>query len=265
MVLSTRVFGEGRPIVLLPWFSLDSAVMATAFEPVFAAVSPADSSSDPGWRRIYLDLPGTGGSPPVAPTSDAVLDAVGDTVESVVGAEPYLLAGCSYGGYLATGLARRAPAQVAGLLLVCSGVRIRPEQRNLAGAGASTPQPGWLDQVPVPLHGHFEQAVGLQTTAVARRMAEAFAINGSTDDSYLATLRSTGYPLSDEDSSEPFGGNVMVLTGRQDRVAGYRDQLDALARYPRGDYVMMNDAGHYLPFEAPERFTTCTLDWLARL
>ena len=78
-------------------------------------------------------------------------------------------------------------------------------------------------------------------------------------------MRSTGYPLSDEDSSEAFGGKVMVLTGRRDRIAGYRDQLDALARYPLGDYVLMNDAGHYLPFEEPERFTTYTLDWLARL
>jgi pimeloyl-ACP methyl ester carboxylesterase len=261
VVLSTRVLGEGRPIVLLPWFSLDSAVMATAFEPVFAAGS--------GWRRIYLDLPGTGGSRPVAPTSDAVLDAVADTVETIVGAEPYVLAGCSYGGYLAAGLTRRAPEQVAGLLLVCSGVRIRPEQRNLAGAGASTPQQGWLDLVPAELHGHFEHAVGLQTQDVGRRMTEAFAVNGATDDEYLTALRATGYPLSDEDSdvssSTPFGGNVMMLTGRQDRVAGYRDQLDALARYSRGDYVLMNDAGHYLPIEAPERFTACTRDWLARL
>jgi pimeloyl-ACP methyl ester carboxylesterase len=157
---------------------------------------------------------------------------------------------------------------VSGLLLVCSGVRIRPDQRNLAGAGASTPQPGWLDDVPAGLHGHFDHAVGLQTASVARRMAEAFAVNGPNDDSYLSALRSTGYPLSDEDSgvdeAPRFEGNVLVLTGRQDRVAGYRDQLDALDRYPRGDYVLMNDAGHYLPLEQPERFTTCTRDWLAR-
>lgn len=255
MALSARVRGEGRPIVLLPWYGLDSAVMALAFEPIFSASS--------GWRRIYLDLPGTGSSPPVAPNSDAVIDAVRATIESILGAAPYLLAGCSYGGYLAAGLARRIPAQISGLLLVCAGVKIRPAERNLARVVASTPRPNWLDEVPDELHEHFNHAIGRQTESVANRVAQAFAVNGPSDDNYLDALRSTGYPLSDEGSPQCFHGNVMLLTGRQDRIAGHIDQFDALVHYPRGSFVVLSEAGHYLPFEQPERFRTCTLDWLA--
>src|SRR6266496_2310740 len=88
VALASRVDGSGRPIVLLPWFGLDGAVMAAAFEPVFAATT--------GRRRIYLDLPGTGRSSPVAPNSDAVLEAVLDAVGvAVPGGQPFLLAGCS--------------------------------------------------------------------------------------------------------------------------------------------------------------------------
>jgi pimeloyl-ACP methyl ester carboxylesterase len=256
VVLSTQIRGTGRPLVLLPWFGMDHAVMAAAFEPVFTGTT--------GVRRIYIDLPGTGNSPPVEPYSDAVLDAITETVESITGAAPFLLAGCSYGGYLAAGMARRAPTQILGLLLVCPGVKIRPDQRNLSGVLPSTPQPRWLAEVPDELHEHFVHAIGYQTRSVANRVAQAFHLRGPTDDNYLAALRSTGYQLSDEDSARPFNGGVTILAGRRDRIAGHLDQFDSLAHYPHGDYVALADAGHYLPLEQQERFQTLTLDWLAQ-
>jgi pimeloyl-ACP methyl ester carboxylesterase len=79
MVLALRGRGEGRPSVLLPWFGLDAGVTALAFESIFSSTAP--------WRRIYLDLPGQGKSPAVAANSDAVLNAVAETIESVLGAE----------------------------------------------------------------------------------------------------------------------------------------------------------------------------------
>jgi pimeloyl-ACP methyl ester carboxylesterase len=49
---------------------------------------------------------------------------------------------------------------------------------------------------------------------------------------------------------------VTILAGRRDRVAGYLDQLAALARYPHGSHVALADAGHYLPFEQPDAFSS---------
>ena len=243
--------------MLLPWFGLDGAVMAAAFEPAFEATDNV--------RRVYIDLPGTGGSAPVEPSSDAVLDAVSETVESIIGPAPFLLAGCSYGGYLAAGLARRAPGRVLGLLLVCAGVKIRREQRNLSGVLASTPQPGWLAEVPDELHGHFELAIGCQTGAVATRIAQAFRLNGATDTDYLAALRSgPGDQLSDEGSPQRFDGSVTIVVGERDRIVGHLDQHDALAHYPHGKFIALTDAGHYLPFEQPSRFHALMHDWLGR-
>ena len=65
MPLHSHVEGKGRPVVVLPSLSLDSTAMRAAFEPAFAGLS--------GWARIYLDLPGSGGSPPGEPTSDAAI------------------------------------------------------------------------------------------------------------------------------------------------------------------------------------------------
>jgi pimeloyl-ACP methyl ester carboxylesterase len=253
MVLAVRERGVGRPIVLLPWFGLDGGVTELAFEPAFAEPT--------GWRRIYVDLPGTGRSAAVTPNSDAVLDAVRDTVESL---PSFLLAGCSYGGHLAAGLAQRDPERVEGLLLVCAGVKIRPADRNLARLVPSTPRPHWLDDVPEALREHFAHGVGRQSRSVARRVLDAFTANAPSDEDYLGLLRSTGYRLSDEHAPAVYGGPATLVAGRRDRIVGYLDTFDALDRYPDASYHVLDDAGHYLPFEQPETFAGLVRDWLTR-
>jgi pimeloyl-ACP methyl ester carboxylesterase len=255
MTLSARSHGDGRPIVMLPWFALAGAAAEAAFEPALAPLV--------GWRRVYVDLPGTGSSPAVGSTSDAVLDAVAAAADALVGGR-FVLAGCSYGGYIASGLARRMPGRVAGLVLVSSGVRIDPAERNLDGVAPSTPDADWLADVPPELHEHFERAIGVQTRAVASRTAAAFAACPPADDAYLEHLRATGYGLSDEASAATYDGPTLMLIGRSDRVAGYRDQLDAMARYPHGDYVALSGTGHYLPLERTAAFADVVSHWLAR-
>jgi pimeloyl-ACP methyl ester carboxylesterase len=255
MALSVRSYGEGRPVVLLPWFGLDSTVTAAAFEPAFSDTS--------GWQRHYLDLPGTGNSSPIAPTSDAVLAAVADAIRDLIGDTPHALAGCSYGGYLAAALAGRPQARIAGLLLVCAGVNILPAERNLSGLVAPAPQPGWLDAIPQEWHQHFQHAIGVQSPQVARRVFEA--VKGSTGmDDYLDVLRATGYRLSDEDATRAYGGPTSLLAGTRDRVAGYLDLVGTLPSYPNGDFHALSNAGHYLPFEQPLRFRALVRYWLTR-
>lgn len=122
-MLATTVLGAGRPLVVLPSYTTDAAVSALAFEPALG-LSPAP-------RRVYVDLPGCGRSTERPADSEGVLAEV----ELVVAAEAEragraaLLAGWSYGAYLA-GLARRRPDLVAGLLLVCPGVRALPSDRD---------------------------------------------------------------------------------------------------------------------------------------
>lgn len=253
-MLSVTERGEGRPLVLLPGFGLSAALMAAAFEPAFSAQQEV--------RRIYIDLPGVGRSPAVAPHSDAVLDAVCETIDRLVGTRSFLLAGWSYGGYLASGLVRRRPSHVTALLLICSGVKIDPASRDVSGVQASRPEVDWLADVPETLHGHLERAVGYQTREVGRRLATAFALSGPTDDEFLEQLRTSGYSLSDEASDQTYGGRVLMVTGRRDRIAGYRDQLTALGRYPHASYAAVADAGHYLPVEQPRAFAALMQTWL---
>lgn len=87
MTLHLQSHGSGRDLVVLPSFSLDHAAMAATVEPAFADLG--------GWRRLYVDLPGTGGSPSGQPSSDAVLDEIVGTIRVEPGDERFAVAGWS--------------------------------------------------------------------------------------------------------------------------------------------------------------------------
>ncbi|HEY1639723.1 MAG TPA: alpha/beta hydrolase [Streptosporangiaceae bacterium] len=255
MILSAQVYGEGPLLVLLPWFGLSSGMMAAACEPAVA---------DSGWRRAYLDLPGTGKSAPVLARSDAVASAVAESIEDLAEGAPVALAGCSYGGYIAAELARRHPDRVAGLLMICSGIKILPAERDLTGVAAPEPEPGWLDAVPEQFREHLSLAVGCQSRPVGDRLAAAYLVNGPADEQYLRDLRATGYQLAAESELSALTVTATVAAGRRDRIAGFRDQFRLAAGNSAADYVLFHDVGHYLPFERPERFRALALDWLRR-
>ncbi len=103
--------GSGRPVVCLPMLGMSRGGTAMAFSPALGGWS--------GLREVYLDLPGHGDSPGEgAADSQTVLDTLCEWLERHL-QRPALMAGASYGAYLAAGIARQRPDLVDGLLLVC--------------------------------------------------------------------------------------------------------------------------------------------------
>jgi pimeloyl-ACP methyl ester carboxylesterase len=257
---------DGEPVLCLPGFGMDRSVMAAAMEPVLRL--------RPGFRRIYVDLPGHGESPAGVPTSAAAVRSLAAFIDDQLAGGPVLLAGWSYGGYLAAALARRRPAHVTGLLLVCAGIRIRPEDRDLpgqtepaepAGPAALAADPGlghWLDGVPTGLRDHLATAIGNRTAEVAGTVTAALLASLPGDEEYQDRLRSHGYQLPDEDDPARYQGPACLIAGRQDQIAGYADQFRALGSFPAASYSVVAEAGHYLPFEQPASFRAIVLDWL---
>jgi pimeloyl-ACP methyl ester carboxylesterase len=244
--------GRGTPVVCLPPFSLDRSVMAAALEPVLGR--------RPGLRRIYVDLPGHGESPAGPATTEHVLAAVSAFVQEHLAGAPTLLAGWSYGGYIAGALSRRQPAAVAGLLLICAGVR--NEDRDLPGPPAERAPEHWLDGVPADLRTHLATAIGYRTAQTATRVASVLAGSLPGDEGYRQRLRGDGFGLADEGTAYP--GPGCVITGRQDRVVGFADQFRCLGAYPSASFVLLAGAGHYLPLEQPAEFGSLVEAWLDR-
>ena len=244
---------SGTPAVCLPWFGTSRVMTREALDPAFAATAA---------RRIFPDLPGHGESPALPQaTSEAVLTALVAFVEQQV-QEPVLLVGCSYGGYLASALARRRPDLVRGLLLVCPGVR---RERDLPAATQPAADADWLDAAPAGLHEHLERALGNRTRPVVARVVAALEAGGPGDEEYQDSLQGgDGYFFDDDDATDAFTGPVAVVTGRQDRIVGFADQFRRMSTYPRGTYVAADSAGHYLPYERPDVLRSVTRDGLAR-
>ena len=176
---------------------------------------------------------------------------------------PVLLAGFSYGAYLAAAVGRRRPDLVVGLLLVCGGVRVAAEHRTLPDAPLPEVEPDWSADVPADLRGHLRKALARPSRPVASRLARLLAAPG--DDALRDRLRSEGRDvLADEDADVVVDRPVSVVVGRQDRVVGFADQLAAMRHYPRGSYLAVDGAGHYLPVEQPADFREAVHAWVAR-
>ena len=112
--ISYEIHGSGTPIVMIHGWSVDHRLMKGCMEPIF-------QSLDAAWQRIYFDLPGMGKTkgPAWITGTDQMLELILEFIDGVLPGQHFLLAGESYGGYLARGVLKARQALVDGLLLIC--------------------------------------------------------------------------------------------------------------------------------------------------
>ena len=86
-------YGVGMPVLALHGAGVDHREVAGALEPVFSEI--------PNYRRLYPDLPGMGltPAPGTITSNDDVLDLLLSLIDHVIGDEPFLLLGHSYGSF----------------------------------------------------------------------------------------------------------------------------------------------------------------------
>jgi pimeloyl-ACP methyl ester carboxylesterase len=253
--------GSGRPIVFIHGWRLDGAVEAADFEPVFAKVQ--------GWRRIYLDLPGMGTSPPDPSLHDMAgfLQSVAGFVREVVPDEHFAVAGTSAGGALARGIAHIFQSRVRGLLLRVPMLepddiaRTGPSDEDLSTDEArdayydrdlDTP---WLPEA-------FIDAARAKRDRLWQPARDRAARNAE----FLE-------PIRDDPARYAVGIDfdailtmpVLIVTGRQDARVGFDAALDLMPQYPRATLGVLDRAGHVLPTGDEDLFAALVVDWLRRM
>ena len=107
----TKKLAPADRILILHGWSLNGRLHMGDFEPVF--------ETHPGWRRLYLDLPGHGSTPvpPSLHNPDDVVDILLEFMDTVAPGEHFVVAGVSWGGYLARGVVHHRLKQVDGVML----------------------------------------------------------------------------------------------------------------------------------------------------
>jgi pimeloyl-ACP methyl ester carboxylesterase len=259
--LHTEILGSGTPVVALHGFGPDHRLMRGMLEPVFERA--------PGYRRIYVDLPGCGRSPALGVGSTAdVVQAVDELISEELGTERFLLAGESYGGYLSREIVRRRRAQVAGLALVCPVGAPLHADRRLPEHQVLVRDEAALEPLAADERAEFEPMAVVQSAdAVAGfRRDIAPGLRAADQEALARIMEGGGYALPRAPEADgPFDAPCVIVTARQDSVVGYLDQWELLPHYPRATFAVLDAAGHNAQVERPDLVGELVLDWLARV
>jgi pimeloyl-ACP methyl ester carboxylesterase len=256
-----EVFGEGRSLVSLHGFTPDHRLMTGCMEPIFEQRS--------GWQRIYLDLPGMGKTPGPEwlTSSDQMLDVVLGFIDQVIPDQRFVLAGESYGGYLARGIIHHKPELVDGLLLICPLIVPDGEKRTLPPHVVLVRDEELVASLKPDEREEIESFVVVQTRDVWERTKDE-VISGINvaDQEFLTRLFTHGYSLSfNVDAVQLFEKPTLILFGRQDTSVGYRDGWDIIENYPRSTFAVLDRAGHNLQIEQAIMFNALVNEWLDRV
>ena len=256
-IIEYEIIGQGTPMLFLHGWGMDRRIMSGCFEPVFEDLSIC-------YKRIYIDLPGMGNS--VAgkdiKTSDDMLDALYYFVKDVIGDE-VILAGESYGGYLARGFVNKYRSMVKSLILLCP--LVYPGCRN--GQVESLCVMEWdetfLQTLSEEQYNSFTYMNVVLTEPVWKLYERDILPAIEMQDRHFPDYVLDGAFSFDVDALDvPFMKPCLIVVGKQDTEVGYKDQFKLLEKYPNATYCALNKAGHNLQIEQPELFQSIVKNWL---
>ena len=277
--------GSGFPLLAIHGFTLDRRMSIGALEPLFdgedrvplipqaGSFRPEGGASERRYRRLYPDLPFMGESEDLGPVagSDEMLGALRGFVEELLPEGHFLLAGESYGGYLARGLARELGERVAGLFLLCPAIVPRSADRDLPPRALLREEPGWDEGAP-RAEAYLECAVVASRRAFRRTRDEILSGIALARAARLESLREGRYAFSfdalgragagGEAFDPPFPRPACFFLGRQDDSVGWRDALRLADRYPRASFHILDAAGHNAQIEQAGAFAAAFGAWI---
>ncbi len=234
--------------------------MTGPLEPFFADV--------PGYRRLYPDLPGMGASPAgTIDSSDGIMAALIEFIDTEIGDEPFAVIGESYGGYLARGLVAQRPAQVLGLGLICPiGVALEHAERTVPDHVVLEVDPGLVESLSPQEVEDFTEIAVIQTAETLQQYrADVMPGLDAADTEAMERIRKNWALTVAPESGPVYERPTLVLCGRQDSITGYADQYALLPHYPRATYAVLDRAGHNLQIEQAGLMGVLLRDWLERI
>jgi pimeloyl-ACP methyl ester carboxylesterase len=259
-----ELLGEGRPIIMLHGWSMDHRHMVNDMEPLFRHRD--------GWKRIYLDLPGHGTTPGKdwITDQDKILDVVLDFIDNVISGQRFVVVGTSAGAYLARGVVHHRSALIDGVLLTVPLIVADDTKRNVPSPVTLVADSVLVSELePDEAEGLFQITVVQSRKVVDYIRANVPSASETGDQAFQAKIREhpENYAFSfDVDAlPKPCPAPTLMVTGRQDSVAGYRDAWEILDNYPRGTFVVLDRSGHFLGIEQEDLFRALVGEWLDRV
>jgi 3-oxoadipate enol-lactonase len=239
--VTARALGAGRPIVLLHSLLAD----AGSFEPLAALLAATH-------RVFVLDLPGFGGSHPVAGGLEAVADRVAAAVGALKLEQPPVLLGNGYGGFVALLAAIRHPKLAARLVLADCGAAFdepgRQAFRNMSAAAAAK---GLAAIAEVAMRRLF--APEFQAThadLIEQRRTRFVATHPETFHAACAALAA----LDVREQARGVLVPALVLAGEQDEATPPVMARELAGLLPQARFELLPGCAHVPQLQSPQQF-----------
>lgn len=258
-----EIHGAGMPVVMIHGWSPDHRLMKGCMEPIF-------QSLDTPWQRIYFDLPGMGktkGQPWITGT-DQMLAVILEFIDGIIPNQHFVVAGESYGGYLARGVIKERTSLVDGLLLICPVAIQETYNANAPALQVLEKDVAFLNSLSEEERQYFEGINVVQNKRVWERFKED-VLPGLKVADYAFLENSLGqhvpYTVNVDLIEKPYTQPTLMIMGRQDSVVGYRDHWQLIENYARASFVILDKAGHNLQIEQETLFNELVKEWLNRV
>ena len=259
--IHSETLGEGIPIVLIHGLGADMLLMKACMEPIFQKL--------PGFQRIYIDLPGMGKSEANAAfaSSDRILEALSEFVRERIKGD-FLVAGQSYGGYLARGLLRNFPERVSGMALICPVAIAWHKDRDLPVTDFKKIDEEFLKGLDLQKQQDMKESfvrVNEETYRLCEQIRNSF---GKADKEFIEEVvkqYAYSFDVDAEIREIHYQKPVLFLTGKQDTITGYADVWKIAKDYDHGTFALLDIAGHALQIDQRELFEALIRDWLCRV
>ena len=257
-----KIYGKGKPVVMLHGYSVDHRIMMGAMEPIF--------KEKKGYKRIYFDLPGMGKTKNYESiqNADQALQLVLDFIDLKIPDQKFILTGLSYGGYLSRGVINKRPEMVDGYLLICPLGNPEQAKRKLPVQQTIIKDEEFVSSLNDQETNILNSLFVVQSKSMWNRFqSEVMPSLQIADYAFLEKYRTNGYSFSFEVDKldKPYNKPALFLFGKQDGVVGYEDFWDIMPNYPRASYVVLDIAGHNLYIEQESLFNTLVNEFLGRM
>lgn len=258
-----EVFGEGKPMIILPGWGLNTRLTAYEAEPYF--------QGRVGWKRIYIDPPGHGKTPGKdwITNQDKMLEVILACIDKLTEGQRFCLIGISLGAYLARGVRLYRAELIDGIAMIIPIILAEDHQRTLPLHTVLVEDPEVrADITPAEADLYDMAVVHTRKWLDYQRSFPEIPETETGNPQFLSRIREKpqnyAFSFDVDQVSKPFPGPSLIITGRQDAVAGYKDSWNILEKYPRATYVVFDRAGHLLEDKA-NLVNTLINDWLDRV
>jgi pimeloyl-ACP methyl ester carboxylesterase len=260
--INLEIVGEGLPVIMLHDFGSDSNQMKGCMEPLF--------KKRPGWKRIYIDLPGMGKTEAKnwANNTDRINEIVSSLIDTRFMNSKIVLVGHSYGAYLARAIAQEKGDIVEGVLMIAPLTVPETEKRKLPKYQILEKDSDLIAKLNPEDAKLFQAQVVIQNEKTWQRFKDDILPGiKAANQEYLMNLRGRGFAFSYDLNRIRmfFQRPSLIITGRQDHIVGYFDALELLDFFPKADFVILDSAGHNLQFEQEAAFNFLVSRWLDKI